>query len=913
MPNPKRDRWYSMDGQNRSRYQASENSRGTRKIISLIILLGLVLILIQQTSDPQKVGQVATAIGLLPTPNSEEQTDKENQAASNNLQSPPRLDSLDGASLTDREYVFEKIALQTTNPTIDAFADIWKAVLHLIPPANLQKIARVAFSNPPSTELTPSDSIPTDFSNVVQSWSEETRAQLDMWIKIETENTISLNQPTPTGDSVLLRFTTLFHKWSKPWEVPAPDSSDPDLEDWRSFQRGFQLALDRALLESIEDNSPWRSNERIPFLRSWQRITVLRNALASGVTGPAQIPKVEVSQLMSLADSLRCSPIRFLGTIARVDPMDSIREPGFETTEYEIFWLRPDDMSQQPVKVYAPRGNLDHGIELAEKKQVMICGFFFKRFAYAAQRGPDVAPMLMAAYVGPTTAVASNPSTSLLPFHSTRSRQVPAWMPPIDLSKPYGLAKDRLASSMSGVFMDNVDLASLSLRDDMEVVRPLLAVTTLSPEIRLLTRSRSSWPVSDRGSIARIIGMVNRVEPIALVPEFASLLDREVAYRCRITATLPDGSSRNAILLCASVPNAWRTASAGTTNSLLQPFLADGLLLSDETGSPLLMWSKSPQWIAPADLPVESTPSLNSLRPEIASPHWFLMQKQWDLSWIDTIQKMQAEPIQPLSPVEHEPLFTLIRLAKQNPYTDAPTSSSRSTTLSISGILDKLRPANKSKTPSEKALESKQRSALERVSMEARIVRVTMVPIKEPDQMEMLGADHYYQLDVMADVGNRSYEIKTETDPIVYHKEYPVTCVMADLPDWLQNSESVGPEQSSTSTSTQAIAQTWYPRKKAILDGWFYRFWKYKTLEMSQAIGDRGRQIGPLVVIDSLHHPKSEPLASKSQPFGNNTLSILISALGVGAIWWFVRKRLASKPRLKFQASSSDPSSPEQA
>ena len=135
MPNPKRDRWYSMDGQNRSRYQASENSRGTRKIISLIILLGLVLILIQQTSDPQKVGQVATAIGLLPTPNSEEQTDKENQAASNNLQSPPRLDSLDGASLTDREYVFEKIALQTTNPTIDAFADIWKAVLHLIPPS----------------------------------------------------------------------------------------------------------------------------------------------------------------------------------------------------------------------------------------------------------------------------------------------------------------------------------------------------------------------------------------------------------------------------------------------------------------------------------------------------------------------------------------------------------------------------------------------------------------------------------------------------------------------------------------------------------------------------------------------------------------------------------------------------------
>jgi hypothetical protein len=543
--------------------------------------------------------------------------------------------------------------------------------------------------------------------------------------------------------------------------------------------------------------------------------------------------------------------------------------------------------------------------------KVMICGFFFKRFAYAAQRGPEVAPMMMAAYVGPTTASVENPTTDLLQFHSTRSKQDPSWMPPIDLSKPYGVAKDRLASSMSGLFMGNVDLESLSHRDDMEVVRPLLAVTTLTPEIRLLARSRQIWPVNARGSIARIIGMVNSIEPIALAPEFASLLDREVAYRCSVSVPLPDGSMRKTILLCSSVPNAWLADGGGVNDSLLQPCLADGLLLSDETGSPLMMWSKSPQWIAPSDLPSESIAPLGNLRPEVASSHWFLMQNQWDLSWLDTIQNMQTEPIKPLSQAEHEPLYALIRLAKQTPYAEAPNSSSRAGTQSISGLLDKLRPANKSKAASGKTPELKQRTALERVSMVGRIVRVTMVPVQEPDQVEMLGADHYYQLDVMADVGNRSYEIKTETDPIVYHKEYPVTCVMAELPDWLRESGGDGTEQSSTSTSTQTNSQTWYPRKKAILDGWFYRFWKYKTLEMSQAIGDRGRQIGPLVVIDSLQSTLAEqPSASNSQPFGNNILSILIGIFGVGAIWWFVRNRLAAKPKLKFQASTPDPRLP---
>ena len=882
MPNPKRDRWYSMDGQSRSRYQASESSRGTRKIVSLVILLGLVVILIQQTSDTKKVEQVATAIGLLPDPKAPKQSDNPTQIASNDTQSNPGLSSPKKTMQDDRELVYEKIALRTNNLTVKAYAEIWKVVLKLATPATLQKIARASFADQAPTETASTGSI-----DGVQEWIAEVQTQLDKWLQIDSENSATNNASDRFLDPILLRFTSLFQKWSEKWAAPAFEEKVPEVEDWSFFQRGFQLALDRALLEMIEDNSPWRSNERLPFLRSWQRTSVLRDALASGMTGPSQIPKVEVSQLMSVAASLRSSPIRFYGTIARLDKPDSIREPGFEAIEYEIFWLRPDDMSQQPVKVYAPRNNIDQSIELVENKQVMICGFFFKRFAYASQQGPEVAPMLMAAYVGSTTASVRESTTELLQFDTTFSRLEPSWTPPVDLSKPYGIAKERLATSMSGLFMDNVDLESLSNRVDLELIRPLLAVNTLSPEIHLLAESRKNWPVAKRGSIARIDGVVTRIEPISLPPEFSSLLDREVAYRCFVNSFLADGRLQKVIALCGSIPNAWIAKSNASKDELVQPCSINGLLLSDETGAPLMMWASHPQWVVPADLPQEGIPAFSSLVPTVTPAHWFLMQKQWDLSWIDTIQNMQTEPVKPLSQAEHEPFFKLIRLAQRHPYAGAQVDELKSDTQSITDILEKLRPATKSKEPKGKSDTFQQRSALERVSMEGRIVRVTIVPVQEPEQAKLLGADHYYQLDVMADVGNRSYEIKTEKNPILYHKEYPVTCVMAELPDWLIETNS--------NEAKLASPQTWYPRRKAVLDGWFYRFWKYKTLEMSQALGDRGRQIGPLVVLDSLESVASQPLPSSAMQVGSNTVSILIGLCGIAAIWWFVRKRFANR------------------
>jgi hypothetical protein len=179
--------------------------------------------------------------------------------------------------------------------------------------------------------------------------------------------------------------------------------------------------------------------------------------------------------------------------------------------------------------------------------------------------------------------------------------------------------------------------------------------------------------------------------------------------------------------------------------------------------------------------------------------------------------------------------------------------------------------------------------------------------VETADQSNVLGSDQYYQLDCMADIGNRTYEMsnpsedgKESKDPIIYRKEYPVTCVMIELPIWL----------AATSKTTSADfrsedEQVWYPRIRANANGWFYRYWSYKTLEVSQTMGDKQRQIGPLMILDSLNEGLTTSDGAVDKAIGTNeskslnTMSMVIGIVGAIAIWWFVRKSLAGISKLR--------------
>lgn len=62
---PKRKpKWYDSEGQRGTRRVVLQQSNSYRTLISLVLLLGLVLLLLQQFSDTKKVAQIGQAIGL---------------------------------------------------------------------------------------------------------------------------------------------------------------------------------------------------------------------------------------------------------------------------------------------------------------------------------------------------------------------------------------------------------------------------------------------------------------------------------------------------------------------------------------------------------------------------------------------------------------------------------------------------------------------------------------------------------------------------------------------------------------------------------------------------------------------------------------------------------------------------------
>jgi hypothetical protein len=858
MSKHRRERWYGVDGQSRVRATAHENTNGVRKILSLVVLLVLVLILIQQASNPKKVERVATAIGLFPDPRATGPQAVVTQTSSPDPASPLESSTVRDSTVrdsTERERYQEIIGLHSKDATIGQFQQIWKALLDRAKIPVVQQLARREFGS----QATTSDESIGSGTQELDAWYQESKERLERWVRIEAETALASTVNGQQTQSVLLRFSTLFFQSER-------QSDDSPLK------RSLHLALDAKLLSQVEDNAPWRMDERLPFLRCWQRADSMREAIAAGYLGPKQLAKLDVSQILASGSSMRGKPIRFEGSVARVDPDDKVQDVEFGKHDYKIFWLRPSDGNPQPVKVYVALNGIDQNLILDEQRNVSLCGFFFKRIAYASQRGADVAPLLMAAYVGPETAslppnfvtggIAENP------LDVSTAAATPNWFPPIDLSGPLEIVKQRMVPLFS-------DLTSTSFKP----FRSLATLAKLQPEMESLTQTGRAWPLVGDASIVQAIGQINQIKRLQLDEETAIALEATHAYECELQTK--EGSTT---IICRSVPSTWIAIAESGVGSLMQPAIVSGIRNISQDGT-RKMWADRIQWCLPNGLEPIEQGDVSTWSPPVSEQHRFLMQHQWDLGWMDLVSELQSEPVKPLLQSEMKPYLSLIKIAKQHPFVARGTKGISIHGKPIYEILEKLRLEGAVRTKREGS------GVLDRVAMDMRIVRVTKVSLEDPLQHDQLGSDHYFQLDAMVDVGDRTYEIATDKDAIVYHKEYPVTCVLAELPDWLSTAakQNEGGEQEGMNAVEE---QVWYPRMKGTGEGWFYRFWKYKTQEMSQSFGDKGRQLGPLIVLDSLeriNRPTSEPVWNG---FSSKLVSTVIGIIGIAAIWWFLRTRL---------------------
>ncbi|EMI19127.1 hypothetical protein, membrane [Rhodopirellula maiorica SM1] len=127
-----------------------------------------------------------------------------------------------------------------------------------------------------------------------------------------------------------------------------------------------------------------------------------------------------------------------------------------------------------------------------------------------------------------------------------------------------------------------------------------------------------------------------------------------------------------------------------------------------------------------------------------------------------------------------------------------------------------------------------------------------------------MGADHYYQVDAMGDLGNVKVQIDsgrdaTEDGP-VFQNRYPISLVYKTLPTFLQNKlRDQGKSEAIVADLTVLVAT----------DAFFFRLWSYPTAYMQRFGG--GDQFGPLLIgADMINRESTEA-----------------DPVGVGIFGWF--------------------------
>ena len=438
----RRERWYSMDGQRRIHQSALQSNAGPKRLISLIVLLVLVLIMIQQVSDPKKVGKVAGAVGLLPQSTQNNATQNSTATPSNSSgtssgtssgrapESPPDLPSSqvsDGLSAA-----IEGLGLASPDPDVERQSQVLEVLLKNLSDEVKTTLADRLFGIIDQRAPQSPDPTASDRQASLKLWSSDAQRSILRWI--------DLSDSTTADHAMLNAVRESLERWTQLEPLaPLPESL-------AGFQRSLQLAMDRALMSDLSDNTPWKTTERLALARLLVRASDLFRQLDPSIRIDA-VPTIAIPQLLSQTDTLRGRCFRTQGTVGRIDQPSSIELADGRKLNYSVFWLRPEDLSDQPINVYVPEG-VAAARELQVGDSLQVAGLIAKRRAYASKRGGEIAPVLIA--TGLLLDVAPEPQGSSLANNGqslgiskelARLRNPMPWIPPVDRQIPLDLVE----------------------------------------------------------------------------------------------------------------------------------------------------------------------------------------------------------------------------------------------------------------------------------------------------------------------------------------------------------------------------------------------------------------------------------------------------------------------------------------
>ncbi|XZE20772.1 hypothetical protein SH449x_000659 [Pirellulaceae bacterium SH449] len=868
MPSKRTPKWYDAQGQGGSRRAVLQQSNPGRTLISLVLLLGLVLLLLQQLSDTDKVAEIGEAIGLF-----EKKQASDDEASSRSESSPLAVDVPSEAI-----RIYRSLLMRSDDNLSDREQSIWTYYLSRLSPE--QHVLLVRFWLAPKSTLD---------SDEIEPLLESAEQTFQGWVdRIAENHSARVPSSDQTQDSTDL-------------DLVALEKVLASIAQWRETQfadrdshSAFRRALDKTLLERFLDNQNWMSKEQLVALRTWARIRELRSAVDSGFLDPLQVPALELSQLMGADnDNYRGVPLRFRGTIAAADERTGrLQSVEWNGVVYRVWWMKPTEASSQPIAVYVPVELEPSKYEKDQKSELEILGFFAKRKAYASSRGPDIAPVLFAASVTNTVGPQRRklgPYSAWLAEH----RQTATWRPPVDFKTPLTLIQ---SSIKSNTMLSNIAENNLGDKELTNALALLLVAKKHEPEMQTLASAGRDWDTTESLVLRKMNGWVNHIKVLNLKSlrdagvdvELLEVLAREsleTIYELSLQVR-GEGTDHANKLFTTEIPDAWASSIRGDTLSLKQPFEVIGVQPKGEIGKSSWLVSSRVAW----KLQSEDQSLLAELNPSVTDVDRFLLEQGWDLANRDIIQRLQS-PAQPLSRQEEVGLFSLMRIARET--RDSLASDANFKATSVSQIVKSSLGADS---------KSKQRPSLLWTECNVRVVRVTRIPIDLPVQQAVLGKDHYFQLDCFAEIGNVTFEIPTDTQPIVYAGEYPITCVAIELPSWLAAYQGAEVEPSDagnglkdTNSLEPINADVFFPRVRGKLSGWFYRFWSYRTQEMTDRLGVKHRQVTPLIVISDLQISLGDDSAPSERLI--STLAWLFGLATVGSVWWVVRSYGKSKTK----------------
>ncbi len=936
----RRERWYSIDGQRRNHRAALESTKGSRQLLSLVLLLVLVLIAIRQVSDPKRVGHAARAIGLLPTsdvsrtdtPNRPslqivpvESGDPANSQGAEGVIDPVLANSVeawtlhsDDSSVALQSAILARLLVSASPEVVTSLGMQW--LQDSIPEREGSRSSTDAVNTAPATAATVPDaagqlpSIPD--AELVAAWWAAAMVDLTRWT--DTVDSQSADHATMTE---LLRSFQAFGPTgafdpSAALDPPVTPSSPLALEKsaMNRFQRAMQMALDRATLTLFVDNTPWRTDERWPLIRTTQRALSLHRGMVDGHVIPAMIPGTSIPQLVTQTEIYRGHGVRVRGTLAQIDPIAAVSLGGLGTVRYQVLWLRPDDSSNQPIVIHLPT-EIAAPASLLEKDQaVEVTGLLAKRRAYPSQRGGEVAPVIIAASIETAPEDGQLPPTltsvQRLVMENWALPSVDAiWSPPLDTSGARIRIEQRIASR-TPLLRDlaweelesstrSMDPQAISAFADSDLALGLLfGLSKVDEEIQLLTTAGPILTSDGLAQLERFAGTVVRAIRIPIAASTSPGLDWTKVFGCLVESESQGSSAPiRRWILATNIPATWLEVE-----DMRQPGVFYGLSpiaserdrlagASDPSPTLPLMLCSTVQWrVLPSSATASQPPSIGPVRPAVPSGWQRLLDLGWDLGWLDTVEGLQGQPMTSREGAAFYSLLAAARAAAESSadpdsHTRSADSEAASSTIEPSMEILPLIQRAEGRKRKKASREPELASAGYRTKASVQVRRVQRVVVDSPEARASLGADHYFQLDGFADIGRARIEINygEGTSPVVFEREFPITLVANEVPSWLL-------VDSGDATSSES--QAWYPRTRVDVEGWFYRMWRYKTTQVSMETDDSQSQQGPLVVVDSikLSGPVTPTNASQTPPQWVNAITIGIGALGALWIARIVRK-----------------------